>query len=250
MRDDGSKKRWTEEEIQYLINNYKIKPYFEMATELKRTENGVTNKCVRMGLIVANPVKIGDIFGFLTVVGESSIKTPRGARQVMCECRCGTVKSIIAGNLQSKSTTSCGCQRPKRKQEGLASWNKSFHIYKKAAKNRNLEFSISFEQFFTLASSNCFYCGDTPKDYNSYYRPNGKINEKSSNGVSLDWVEKSWIKKNGIDRVNSDKGYLIDNCVSCCGLCNKMKQDIDVTLFINQSLKINKFQQQKEENKV
>jgi hypothetical protein len=31
---------------------------------------------------------------------------------------------------------------------------------------------------------------------------------------------------NGIDRLNKNKGYIIQNCVSCCKICNRAKSDM------------------------
>ena len=47
-------------------------------------------------------------------------------------------------------------------------------------------------------------------------------------------------KHNGIDRLINSIGYVFDNCVSCCYVCNKMKMNLDYTVFINQIIKINK----------
>ena len=32
----------------------------------------------------------------------------------------------------------------------------------------------------------------------------------------------------GIDRIDSSKDYTLDNCVSCCGMCNIMKNKFDI----------------------
>jgi len=38
----------------------------------------------------------------------------------------------------------------------------------------------------------------------------------------LEWAH------NGIDRIDSSKGYTIDNCVSCCTECNYAKHEMSV----------------------
>lgn len=45
----------------------------------------------------------------------------------------------------------------------------------------------------------------------------------------------------GIDRVDSDKPYEIDNCVPCCTKCNFMKQAHSVEDFLNHVEAIYKF---------
>lgn len=67
--------------------------------------------------------------------------------------------------------------------------------YKAGAKERNLEFMLTLEQFEILTSQPCHYCGQYTKNKNFC----------------------------GIDRVNNDAGYVLTNCVPCCTSCNEMK---------------------------
>ena len=49
-------------------------------------------------------------------------------------------------------------------------------------------------------------------------------------------------KVNGIDRIDSSKGYSLDNCVPCCPLCNRLKSDLDKNMFLEHISKIHNFQ--------
>jgi hypothetical protein len=40
------------------------------------------------------------------------------------------------------------------------------------------------------------------------------------------------VKRNGIDRMNNSMGYILSNCVSCCEICNYMKQSLDPHTFV------------------
>lgn len=40
------------------------------------------------------------------------------------------------------------------------------------------------------------------------------------------------IKVNGIDRLDSEKGYVKENCVPCCWDCNRMKQTLTEQQFL------------------
>ena len=42
----------------------------------------------------------------------------------------------------------------------------------------------------------------------------------------------------GIDRKDNNKGYTNDNCVPCCGFCNKMKMDHSIDEFYSQIIRI------------
>jgi hypothetical protein len=99
-----------------------------------------------------------------------------------------------------------GCRRYKFEKEDICITKKqygSWYLYKWHAKNRNLEWKLSMSVFSTMTSKNCFYCGQ------------------------LDWVNKSV----GIDRINNEKGYYIDNCVPCCYWCNYAKHIKDLDEF-------------------
>jgi len=38
---------------------------------------------------------------------------------------------------------------------------------------------------------------------------------------------------NGVDRIDSTKGYIKDNLVPCCEICNKAKSNLDIEIFLN-----------------
>lgn len=93
-----------------------------------------------------------------------------------------------------------------------------FHVYegdyKGSAAKRNLNYDLTSEQFKKLVTQNCYYCGAEPQLYKQYTYTEAYMN--------------------GIDRVDSSKGYTLDNCVSCCKLCNQMKMEKPQSVFLNQ----------------
>ena len=102
-------------------------------------------------------------------------------------------------------------------------FNNLFSHYKAQAKFRKREFFLTKKQFRKLIKGNCSYCGNSPFAIWQYkYR--------SSNVVY-----------NGIDRVDSNKGYTVDNCVSCCQHCNYMKRSFTLDEFINHVKKVYNF---------
>ena len=68
---------------------------------------------------------------------------------------------------------------------------------KKKAKERGLEFTLTFEQYENLISQPCHYSGESIL---------------GNSGV-------------GLDRIDNSKGYTIDNVLPCAGWCNKMRMD-------------------------
>lgn len=85
--------------------------------------------------------------------------------------------------------------------------NKKQSYYKLNAKNRNLSWELTSQEFYTLVTQPCKYCGQISN------------------------IEKE--EFNGIDRIDSSKGYTIDNCVPCCTQCNTMKLDYTLEDFTN-----------------
>ena len=78
-----------------------------------------------------------------------------------------------------------------------------FNVYSRSAQLKNLLFDISYEYYEELVKKPCYYCGE--------------IRERGFNGI---------------DRLNSSVGYVNDNCVSCCSMCNYMKSSLSPNVFI------------------
>lgn len=86
--------------------------------------------------------------------------------------------------------------------------------YKYGANRRNLNFNLTLDKFKEITSKPCYYCG----------------------GYSGEGYEEK--KYNGIDRIESNKGYIDGNCVSACAECNYMKRHTDTKAFFKQIRKI------------
>lgn len=149
-------------------------------------------------------------FGKLKIIDDSGERSGRHILwNYICDCgKCGKIKSryIIFG------TSSCGCNR--KKEFGLANFNKLFNSYKNYAEHKNRKFLLSKKEFRKITSSNCFYCGNPPKQIS--YR-------KHSNGKYI---------YNGIDRKNNKIGYTKSNSVPCCFICNRAKSNMEYKEFI------------------
>jgi hypothetical protein len=78
-----------------------------------------------------------------------------------------------------------------------------YETYKRSANDRNLIFHINYENYVNIVENSCYYC-----------------NEIQERGF------------NGIDRINSTIGYEIENCVSCCQMCNYLKGSLSDNAFI------------------
>lgn len=105
---------------------------------------------------------------------------------------------------------------------GEAAFNQVMGKYKSNAKKRNIGWGLSSDEFKMLTQSNCWYCGSEPFNGIQRRRKNRDSHSHKFNG---DYIH------NGIDRLNNNKGYVFDNCVSCCKICNQAKYTMSVTEF-------------------
>lgn len=187
------------------------------------------NSICSIGLIYKDLT--GRIFGKLTV---SKLHGQNKNTQFVwdCLCECGNVTKVITTRLIRGTTKSCGCNRSlvHSKEPGKVSWNTrwSRHL-DSSCKDRNIENKIDQEEFICICSENCFYCDAVPRPYNAYANENGQIHKRNSaHGISQETVDRAWIDINGIDRVDNNKGYTLDNCVPCCWECNQMKSSLNL----------------------
>ena len=70
---------------------------------------------------------------------------------------------------------------------------------------RGIQMELSLEQFSEIINKPCVFCGDVSR---------------------------------GVDRIDSEKNYTIQNTQSCCSSCNEMKNDKSDQEFINHIKKI------------
>lgn len=135
----------------------------------------------------------------------------------LCRCDCGKEVFVRARELLSGHVKSCGCYRRKfnKKIPGESAFNNLYNKYKCSANYRNLEFNLSKKEFISLTKQKCHYCNIEPKQ---------NIETPYKNGSYI---------FNGIDRLDNSRGYTLDNCVPCCGICNKAKRDLSYNEFVN-----------------
>ena len=159
---------------------------------------------------------IGKKFGRLTAISRNRINK---VTFYTCECECGKRVVVRYENLYNKTTKSCGCLRTellKKRTKPNNECNKRsiYNYYKRNAKDRNLEWKISFDFLRSLILKPCHYCGIE-----------GFTATISRSGSKL--------KHNGIDRIDNEIGYTEENCVPCCRICNFAKRDLSLEEFKN-----------------
>jgi hypothetical protein len=96
----------------------------------------------------------------------------------------------------------CMCDRGKKRYDTAREKMKQYRqcparklaSYKSSAKQRGIHWDLSKEQFLSFWRQDCYHCRDP-------------------------------IPSIGIDRVDSNLGYSLENCVACCTQCNLSKLD-------------------------
>lgn len=171
----------------------------------------------------------GLVFNRLTVIEQDKVATmPNGKteRRWICKCSCGNTISVSTYRLTSGRLKSCGCYHKdlvterSRLTPGESSFNCFYSSYKYGAKKRGLFFSLSKDTFKKITGTNCYYCDAPPRVVNP-----GKRNYGDYFG-------------NGIDRIDSTKGYEEGNVVSCCTACNTAKMSQTQEEFFDMVRKI------------
>jgi len=168
-------------------------------------------------------------FSSLTPISYGLHKTKGGKDELKwkCKCVCGNVCYIRSSQLTKKLRTDCkNCskKRQTRKQTlplQQSTFNRIYRTYKRQAKYCKRVFDISKEEFQNIINKDCAYCGSPPLQYSDGY------------------------KRNGIDRIDSDKGYTKQNIAPCCEMCNHAKSYHPKDKFLSWALQLYKYQQLK-----
>lgn len=105
-------------------------------------------------------------------------------------------------------------------QTGESCARQLYNNYKNRAKKRYYEWEIDFETFKNITKRDCFYCGEKPLQVQYGFELNGVY------------------VYNGIDRIDNDEGYTIENIVACCGDCNRIKTSKSTDEFFKKIKKI------------
>ena len=166
---------------------------------------------------------IGRIFDRLTVVAIDHWEPDKKKRRryfYKVRCHCGTEKVVMGCHLTSRGTKSCGCLKHEghpgwnKLPEGEASFRSCYRAYKTSAKQRNLPFELTHDQFRKLVTSNCAYCGSAPNNTSKHKLGNGNF------------------VYSGLDRIDNRVGYTLENSTPCCRLCNVAKNNRSKTEFL------------------
>lgn len=128
-----------------------------------------------------------------------------------CRCQCGNETIVHGRNLENGDTKSCGCLKNRTNEDnpkwkGYKTITGSFWCHvKRRAINRELDWSLTKEEAFSIFEKQNFVCYFTGLDIKA--------------------------KNASIDRLDSNKGYVLDNIVWTHKDVNVMKWDFSVDYF-------------------
>lgn len=131
------------------------------------------------------------------------------------QCHCGKLFISEGNDVNSGKIKSCGCRWNSTWVENanyeLSILNQAYTQLVGRAPKRKIACSLTKEQHHKLVLDNCYYCGVPPNQTKT--------------------LNKRKLLCHGIDRVDNDKGYHIDNCVTACRDCNQAKHTMKVEYF-------------------
>lgn len=96
--------------------------------------------------------------------------------------------------------------------EGKRNLEGQWTLFLKKSVERKLEAGLQKDEFLQMIQSPCFYCKYTNAD-----------------------------EVNGIDRIDNSKGYIKENCVSACKICNRIKHIFHPLFFVEKAKIITAF---------
>ena len=169
---------------------------------------------------------VGEKFNRLTIIRQY-IEPPFTRQRVDCVCERGKKTSTSLSKVLLGMTKSCGCIRDsikvkKRTPYGESSFKRIYSTYERNARVKNIAFHLSKDELRAIITQNCFYCNIIPQQIQCHPRSNGEF------------------IYNGIDRLDNNKGYILENVVPCCRRCNFMKNKFHIKEFIEIIRKIYK----------
>jgi len=165
--------------------------------------------------------------GFLEVIGFSH--SEKWKAYWKCKCDCGQEVTLNTNALTSKKANkSCGRCHLLRQPDEVTVKKHVLLKYKNGATKRRLAWQLSDDVAWTIVCNSCYWCGAAPEMR--------KMWEADRRNRTIEYP------LNGIDRLDSRKGYVTDNVVTSCTQCNRAKGDLSPQEFLEHVAKIVNYQ--------
>ena len=205
----GSSKEGSMWECKCICGRIIIRPRYRLIHAGINSSCG----CVKMGtkswIGAYNHIDLtGKQVGMLTVISKKG-------KSWLCKCKCGKFivrRSDLLTRTNLHPEYNCGCLAHGYKNTNLIDHAKKYLInhVRYGAKRRGITYCVPDKDIAALFDMPCYYCGAPVS--NTF-----KSKLKCLNGAEY--------RYNGIDRLDNSQGYITDNIVPCCRVCNESKMD-------------------------
>lgn len=200
----------------------------ELSVRTRTLISGTQKSCGCITREYGTKLKPGDKINRLTTISYEN-------GHWLCVCECGKNSKVLTSNLTSGNSKSCGCLKNEIKsqelREQIGNTLRQFEpriasarrVWKSYGYNGDENCTLTFNKFYELSQMNCSYCGIAPSnEYNCFLRKKD-TSEKAKREGSFAY--------NGMDRIDSSLSHTDDNCISCCAICNRAKNDRTLAEF-------------------
>lgn len=247
--------------MRNFINKQEVQNYIEqglcsmqIAKKMNRSDQTIRTFVKRNNLKpkrAQNPFKnkVNEKYGKLLVI-ENII--PSQGEHVnngglwKCLCDCGNtieINGVLLGRAE-KDRKSCGCLAKKsanlRRKYQETTINIRYCHHERNGKQGNRG-TLNRQDWESIVFLPCHYCGKI--DVHTALEEKGYRDKIDT--ITKEEQERYSVKINGVDRIDSTKGYEKDNCISCCKMCNWMKLDYLPEEFLKHVEEISIFQKSK-----
>ncbi len=193
---------WTEEEIQFLIQNYQTLTPIDIAAAIRRTRKAVWGKMNNMGLMKAL-AKVNDRFGKLVLL-EIFIENNGRQNRTMakCKCDCGNECIGILTNISNGMKYSCGCL------------SGCHDMQSKIDNNENFAHGLCHHQLYsTWAGMKTRCTNENTLQYENYGGRGIKIcDDWNDFNKFYEWAKNQDYDNKTLDRIDNNGNYCPENC--------------------------------------
>lgn len=231
MKRKGTKRKYTDEQLDYIKIKYKRGTAKEIAEEFGVSVGTIHHLAARYGFtkLPAKPRKYKKRpWKCFTESDKAFIKENYGKYKVqeladILNKKKSQVQGYIFDFKIKRSTKAV------TKDLDAAAHKIRFTTLRSNAKSRGIAVDLTMEKFVEYSKLNCFYCLSDPKPTNPFASAGPTYRKYSTWEFRKDVV----VYVNGLDRIDSSLGYTEENIVSCCETCNFMKSDLTYGEFMN-----------------
>ncbi len=182
-------------------------------------------------------ISIGQKFNFLTI-----LKLPLKGR-VLCQCDCGTIKSMRTYSVTSNKTKSCGCYSRSAASKRMSSSNKKYDVdithktynsWKVIKRSKEVcsEWIDDYEEFYNWSMKNGWKDGLVLKQHDSSqpcFPANCYWSKRTSSPQNSEKCKSTNLKKYGVEHYTQTKEYrekYTQTCLEKYGVDHASKSDI------------------------